>query len=250
VCYLYFHPSSELFPPLLEFLSSFSELPVSVRYRSDPKEPLPRKGKGGNAGGWGVEMVLKKMEYSSVDDRVKRDQVVMEGEAEDGRSLPLLLHEINPVFAGIDADRRTHRILSHLDRRGNQPTHLFASWEETSVSLDSEQLSSIPLSTIPLLLSHPSPLTALENLSQNFPLYTHALVRPRPNASASDDEGLESPEDEGKAAPFEEVWHNRRLWDMAMGLQPGQPVPPALKKDGRFWLNGREITDANMNVFE
>jgi hypothetical protein len=121
-----FHPSSELFPPLLEFLSSFSELPVSVRYRSDPKEPLPRKGKGGNAGGWGVEMVLKKMEYSSVDDRVKRDQVVMEGEAEDGRSLPLLLHEINPVFAGIDADRRTHRILSHLDRRGNQPTHLFA----------------------------------------------------------------------------------------------------------------------------
>jgi hypothetical protein len=126
VCYLYFHPSSELFPPLLEFLSSFSELPVSVRYRSDPKEPLPRKGKGGNAGGWGVEMVLKKMEYSSVDDRVKRDQVVMEGEAEDGRSLPLLLHEINPVFAGIDADRRTHRILSHLDRRGNQPTHLFA----------------------------------------------------------------------------------------------------------------------------
>jgi hypothetical protein len=124
------------------------------------------------------------------------------------------------------------------------------SWEETSVSLDSEQLSSIPLSTIPLLLSHPSPLTALENLSQNFPLYTHALVRPRPNASASDDEGLESPEDEGKAAPFEEVWHNRRLWDMAMGLQPGQPVPPALKKDGRFWLNGREITDANMNVFE
>lgn len=41
---------------------------------------------GGNAGGWGVEMVLKKMEYSSVDDRVKRDQTVLGGDTEEGKA--------------------------------------------------------------------------------------------------------------------------------------------------------------------
>lgn len=68
---LYFHPSSELFPPLLKLVRSFSELPLVVRYRSDPTPEVDGTRSGVTVGGWGVEMVLKKMEYSSVDDRGK-----------------------------------------------------------------------------------------------------------------------------------------------------------------------------------
>lgn len=67
---VYFHPSSELFPPLLKLVASFRDLPLVVRYRSDP---AAETGAGVRPGGWGVEMVLKKMEYSSVDDRTSAD---------------------------------------------------------------------------------------------------------------------------------------------------------------------------------
>jgi hypothetical protein len=72
---LYFHPTSNLFAPLLEFVQSFSELPLLIRYRSDPRSSTTTNSSGwGHLSavhplGWGVEMVLKKMEYSSVDDR-------------------------------------------------------------------------------------------------------------------------------------------------------------------------------------
>lgn len=75
--YLYFDPSSKHLRALVQLLTVFQDdLTTVVRYRSNPSDSRGFEGgkkiRGGNAGGWGVEMVLKKMEYNSLDDRADR----------------------------------------------------------------------------------------------------------------------------------------------------------------------------------
>lgn len=105
-----------------------------VRYRDDPppaSDPeghsqatfLPAKRrKGVPVEGWGVEIVLKKMEYSSVDDRAGNGSQEREaGETDGGRV------------------KEKDTFLN--ERLGDDP------WKENSVALEEEEISRQFLST-------------------------------------------------------------------------------------------------------
>lgn len=129
-------------------------------------------------------------------------------------------------------------------------------WDLTSRPLTPEQIGTLPLAAARLVLSHSTPLEALEHLSQNFPLYSHALVFQTEiqfgasNGTNDEEDDVKIKQERLQEEQLGEIWNNRRMWDALLGIKPGAPVPPSMKREGRFWLNGREISDQELNVFE
>ncbi|CED83771.1 UDP-glucose:glycoprotein glucosyltransferase [Phaffia rhodozyma] len=220
---LYFAPSSTLFPPLLHLLQSFPELPLLVRYRMDP--PLVsdlegssqatfvpvKKQKGVPVQGWGVEMVLKKMEYSSVDDR--QDNVFNEEQIKEKRIIP----EEDPILT---------------EALGNDP------WRENATPLNEVELTQLPFATASLILSHPSPLVALELLSQSFPLFTNALSRLPFDPKEPDNRAL-----------IKEGSFNRKQWEQLGGAGVGWQGSRR-EVEGRVWIDGKEIQAGKEGIFD
>jgi hypothetical protein len=97
-----------------------------------------------------------------------------------------------------------------------------------------------------LLLDHANPLLALEELSQNFPLYSSAIAQASALSSASDDETAHG-------ARLKEVWENRQLWEQLGPSTGGGPVAAGggagRTVEGRMWLGGREVGEKDLGVF-
>jgi hypothetical protein len=104
---------------MLSALRVHADLPVLLRYKAPRPESLTEADVEAPTplAGWGVEMVLKKMEYSSVDDRAKRASAA------------------EPAAEGA-LRGAGHQSLFFRDQLGP------VSWEQNKVPLTEEQLDS------------------------------------------------------------------------------------------------------------
>lgn len=104
---LYIDPTSpDVLVPLLARLQSLPDtVPVLLRYRSPVDNQVSTSSTGTPLSGWGVEMVLKKMEYSSVDDRARKQGQLGEGEEQEGRASGFESHFFDEKLGPVSWDQ-------------------------------------------------------------------------------------------------------------------------------------------------
>lgn len=150
--------------------------------------------------GYGVEMVLKRTDYLAVDDRHESDghaQVVQDSDSQ---------HVLND-----EADQASG--IQSLLGDG------LGSWKDlVDHPLKANEIARLGLKTASLIMSQTNPLTALKQISQDFPKYSASVARQWGDAPQ---------------ALIREVSDNKRKAELRNNV----------------WVNGRLVSDKEMDAF-